>query len=157
MAECRTLPSRNGSDLAAEAGRFGAAHAPDTNLYKADIVEDKRRNLLDNASRYAGGASDASICRTNEGDWVLQVCDRGPGIAPDEIESVFEPFYRSRSHPADPSGTDATSGASGLGLSLVRQIAERHGGSVHCRVRKGGGTIFEVRLPGSSRDPDETG
>jgi signal transduction histidine kinase len=112
------------------------------------------QNLLENARRYAGGANAASVRRGADGDCVLTVCDGGPGVPPDERERIFEPFYRptsppeqSREHTGEAGPSDSTQGEGGLGLALVRQIAERHGGSVRCLAAEGGGTCFEVRLP----------
>ena len=53
---------------------------------------------------------------------------------------IFEPFFRLPGHAGGGRGV-------GLGLSLVKQIAERHGGSVHCEDREGGGSVFTLRLP----------
>jgi signal transduction histidine kinase len=69
----------------------------------------------------------------------IVVCDHGPGIAALERERVFEPFYR-------PAGRAESSGGWGLGLSLVRQIARRHGGDVACEEEPGGGSRFVVAL-----------
>ncbi|UVK57534.1 HAMP domain-containing histidine kinase (plasmid) [Mesorhizobium sp. AR02] len=97
------------------------------------------RNLLDNARRYGGGSAiEVSLAR--RGDAIrLSVCDRGPGVAVEERERIFEPFYR-------PVGTREQEGGVGLGLALVRQIARHHNGDVHCVARPGGGTSFEVEL-----------
>jgi signal transduction histidine kinase len=97
------------------------------------------RNLLDNARRHGGDQVQASI-RSDAGQAVIRVCDNGAGIAPEERERIFEPFYR-------PAGSREKEGSHGLGLSLVRQIAEHHGGSVHCLPGDGSGACFEVRLP----------
>jgi signal transduction histidine kinase len=67
------------------------------------------------------------------------VADRGAGIAEAEREKVFTPFYR-------PAGRDEAAGGWGLGLSLVRQIAERHGGLARCEADRSGGSRFIVRL-----------
>jgi two-component system sensor histidine kinase MprB len=75
------------------------------------------------------------------GTVVLRVEDRGPGIARDERERVFEPFYRGRAV-----GRDATPG-NGLGLSLVRHVVRAHGGRVHVEGPAGGGTAVVVELP----------
>lgn len=97
------------------------------------------RNLLENARRHGGDVVQASL-RRDEGRVVIQVCDNGKGIAPEERERIFEPFYR-------PVGSREKEGSYGLGLSLVRQIAERHGGTVRCLPGAEGGACFEVRLP----------
>jgi signal transduction histidine kinase len=97
------------------------------------------RNLLENARRYGG--DDVSVQARHEGGGVvLQVCDRGPGVPEALRERIFEPFYRLPGHAE-------RSGGVGLGLSLVKQIAERHGGSVRCEARKGGGSRFVLSLP----------
>lgn len=96
------------------------------------------RNLLENAKRHGGDAVQASLVKA-DGQAVIQVCDNGKGIAPEERERIFEPFYR-------PAGSREKEGSYGLGLSLVRQIAERHGGSVRCVAGPAGGACFEVRL-----------
>jgi signal transduction histidine kinase len=66
--------------------------------------------------------------------------DRGPGVAPEHQQRVFEPFYRLP-------GVSETGGGVGLGLALVKSIAERHGGSVRCRNNPQGGARFELTLP----------
>lgn len=71
---------------------------------------------------------------------VITVEDRGPGVPPDQRERIFEPFYRLP-------GASEREGGVGLGLSLVKTIAERHGGQVHCEARPGGGARFVVALP----------
>ena len=75
--------------------------------------------------------------------WVRAVvADRGPGIPESERERIFEPFYR-------PVGQASAEAGVGLGLALVRQIAERHEGRIHCEARDGGGTRFILDLPAS--------
>jgi signal transduction histidine kinase len=98
------------------------------------------RNLLQNAARHAPGAPvSVRLEQLPDGKVRLAVCDRGPGIPEAERERVFEPFYRVPGTRAD---------GSGLGLSLVRQIARHHRGSVRCSAHAGGGTCFELDLPG---------
>jgi signal transduction histidine kinase len=95
------------------------------------------RNLLDNAVRH--GAPPVEIAVSGAGGEVLiAVSDHGPGIPAGERETVFEPFYR-------PKGFAEAEGSWGLGLSIVCQIAVRHGGSVACDGGPGG--RFLVRLP----------
>lgn len=105
------------------------------------------RNLLENARRYGRGAgkADAEVRLILERQAalprvVLAVEDRGPGVPPELREQIFEPFYRLP-------GASEKEGGVGLGLSLVRTIVERHGGSVHCEDRPGGGARFVVSLP----------
>ncbi|MBU3740188.1 MAG: two-component sensor histidine kinase, partial [Rhodoferax sp.] len=97
------------------------------------------RNLLDNARRH--GAGDVSVSlRAVQGQAELRVADRGPGVPPALRERIFEPFFRL------PGATERDGGV-GLGLALVRSIALRHGGSVSCVERPGGGACFVLRLP----------
>ncbi|HWS04689.1 MAG TPA: ATP-binding protein [Burkholderiaceae bacterium] len=98
------------------------------------------RNLLENARRYGGAAGITVIVGREGSDALLQVCDHGPGVPPDLRERIFEPFYRLP-------GASEREGGVGLGLALVKSIAERHGGTVRCEAREGGGACFTVRLP----------
>ncbi len=109
----------------------------------AKLLRRLLRNLLENARRY--GTSDIEVqlssVTENNRNWVrLCVCDRGPGVPPDLRERIFEPFYRLP-------GASEREGGVGLGLSLVRSIVQRHGGSVRCEDREGGGAQFVVMLP----------
>lgn len=113
------------------------------------------RNLLENARRH--GAGDVSLKLGLEtsvqaqpsaqiGDStasvsvIMQVCDRGPGVPTEWAERIFEPFFRL------PGATERDGGV-GLGLALVKSITTRHGGTVRCEPREGGGACFVVRLP----------
>jgi two-component system OmpR family sensor kinase len=102
------------------------------------------RNLIENAVKYTpnGGRVDLSIYR-EAGAAVLKVEDNGPGVAPQDIERIFEPFYRGRR----PSGD-----GSGLGLSIVRCIVDKYGGSIEFENLTGterSGLRATVRLPAS--------
>ncbi|WP_439112245.1 HAMP domain-containing sensor histidine kinase [Hydrogenophaga sp.] len=125
------------------------------------------RNLLENARRYGtqtppntsdeGTAADVRLTMALETTpstmpgkkpaagapkRVVVICveDRGPGVPPEQRERIFEPFYRLP-------GASEREGGVGLGLSLVKTIAERHGGQVRCEARDGGGARFVVELP----------
>jgi signal transduction histidine kinase len=99
------------------------------------------RNLVDNAVRHgAGRRVEVSVAGPAHGRITIDVADRGPGVPESERLRIFEPFYRAK-------GASEEGGGVGLGLALVRQIAERHGGSVSCLPREGGGSIFRVALP----------
>ena len=103
------------------------------------------RNLLENAVRHGRRTGRAEVVAqlSLEGGYaVLHIDDRGPGVPPDQRERIFEPFYRLP-------GASEREGGVGLGLALVRQIAARHGGSVACDNREGGGARFTLRLPKS--------
>lgn len=102
------------------------------------------RNLIGNALRY-GKQARVSLARQS-GAAVIRIDDDGPGIAPDQIATMLEPFKR-----GEPSRNTETGGA-GLGLTLARAIAEQHGGSLalanrHDRVGKVVGLTATLRLP----------
>ena len=104
----------------------------------ATLLRRLMRNLLENAVHH--GRPPVSIEVFGDGtSATVIVSDHGPGIAPQERDRVFEPFYR-------PVGQSEDGGGWGLGLSLVRQIAERHGGDARCEAREGGGSHFVIRL-----------
>jgi signal transduction histidine kinase len=105
----------------------------------AKLLRRAVRNLLENAHRHAAGAITLGLSQA-AGEAVIRVCDHGPGVAPDLRERIFEPFYRL------PGATERDGGV-GLGLALVKSIALRHGGSVHCEDRAGGGACFVMQLP----------
>jgi signal transduction histidine kinase len=97
------------------------------------------RNLLENARRHAAG--DISLTLQKTGTKVeIRVCDRGPGVPPELQERIFEPFYRL------PGATERDGGV-GLGLALVKSIAQRHGGRAFCESRADGGACFAIELP----------
>ena len=106
------------------------------------------RNLLENAKRYGaidgkGGDVTLDLTQKQVGQqaWaVIAVHDHGPGVPPEQRERIFEPFYRLP-------GASETGGGVGLGLALVKSISERHGGTVRCEARSGGGATFVVELP----------
>lgn len=96
-------------------------------------------NLVSNAVKYAG-AAEVSLGLV-EGQAVLEVCDRGPGIPESDLEHIFEPFFRGeRSRNRD-------TGGHGLGLASVRAVVRGHGGEVALENRAGGGLRARVVLP----------
>lgn len=105
----------------------------------AKLLRRAVRNLLENARRYSQGEITVSLRRSADMAEV-RVCDRGPGVPEALRERIFEPFYRLP-------GASERAGGVGLGLALVRSIAQRHHGSVHCEDRTGGGACFVLRLP----------
>ena len=96
------------------------------------------RNLLENAARHGVPPTQVRISR-DPTTTTIMVWDGGRGVAPEEFENVFRPFYR----PSDPTRRPGT----GLGLSLVRQIARRHGGEARCDLMPDGRSCFLITLP----------
>jgi signal transduction histidine kinase len=127
---------------AEESARVGAAFEVEAAEVRGDARLLRRlvRNLVENARRHGGAEVETTVQVDADGRCVLRVRDRGPGIAAEERERIFEPFYR-------PARTRETGSGWGLGLALVRQIAHHHGGTVACLPREGGGCVFEVVLP----------
>ena len=100
-------------------------------------------NLLGNAAKYAP-TGPIEVRVLSDAEFALvEVLDRGPGIPEADRESVLEPFTRLE--------RDAEHPGSGLGLTAVRSVAERHGGHVTVRGREAGGTIVSVSLPVADR------
>jgi len=113
----------------------------------AAALERAATNLLDNAAKWSPPLGRVTV-QLDHG--VLRVADEGHGISDDDLSRVFDRFYRSPESRTMP--------GSGLGLSIVRQIAERHGGSVRAgRADPEGGAAFWLSLPGasSSQEPAE--
>ena len=108
----------------------------------AKLLRRAVRNLLENARRYSQGTIEVSLRRSGSAWAEVRVCDHGPGVPEAQRERIFEPFYRLP-------GASERAGGVGLGLALVRSIAERHQGSVHCEDRAEGqaGACFVLRLP----------
>jgi len=96
-------------------------------------------NLLSNAVTYAGKAR--ATVTAQAGRAVVEIADDGPGLAPEELARVFEPFYRT-----EPSRNRATGGV-GLGLATVRTVVHAHGGDVILENRPEGGLVARVTLP----------
>lgn len=97
------------------------------------------RNLLENARRHANGTATLSLYQA-DGMACIRVCDNGPGVPATLQERIFEPFYRLP-------GASERDGGMGLGLALVKSIAQRHGGTAQCSNQASGGACFEIRLP----------
>ena len=85
------------------------------------------------------GVHTATTVRVRNGR--MSVTDHGPGLATEDVERIFEPFYR-----ADPSRS-RDSGGAGLGLSIVSAVVTAHGGRVKVSQTEGGGATFDVELP----------
>lgn len=126
---------------AEEAGRvvtlYGDARSPVPG--RAQALKRCLQNLIDNALAY-GKRADITV--RDEGEAVnIAIRDDGPGIPESEMEKVFEPFYRVEG------SRNRNSGGSGLGLSIARNIAQAHGGTVRLRNLASGGLEVTLRLP----------
>ncbi len=152
--------ARTSADLDANASALEVAGV-------AKLLRRAVRNLLENARRYSQGDIEVTLRRGSDSSrgggrgsagvaaWAeVRVCDHGPGVPKAQRERIFEPFYRLP-------GASESAGGVGLGLALVRSIAGRHQGSVHCEDRSDGlaGACFVLRLPlaGSGGAADGTG
>ncbi len=109
------------------------------------------RNLLENANRYAKPATEADTgndshsvqlsLSVHDQQAIIRVTDKGPGVPVEYRERIFEPFFRAP-------GASERDGGVGLGLALVKSIAQRHGGTVRCEAgANGSGASFVVTLP----------
>jgi len=102
-------------------------------------------NLLDNARKYSPPDSEIRVRAARRGsDVAIEVVDRGEGIAAEDLDRIFTPFFR-----ADRSRTRATGGV-GLGLALSKRIVEAHGGTLVASSAPGAGTTMTVALPARS-------
>jgi signal transduction histidine kinase len=110
-------------------------------LYVARPTALKRclTNLLSNAAKY--GINPAVVIEQDANELIVRVLDEGPGIAPEMLEQVFEPFFRLES------SRNRDTGGVGLGLSIARDIAQAHGGSLTLRNRLPRGLEAILRLP----------
>jgi signal transduction histidine kinase len=97
-------------------------------------------NLLDNARKYGKGSAVEVAVSRKDGQVVIAVRDRGPGIPPQDLGRVFEPFFRGEGAPGLAAGF-------GLGLALARRVAEAHGGDARAQNAEGGGARVELALP----------
>jgi two-component system sensor histidine kinase MprB len=102
-------------------------------------------NLLDNAAKWSPPLGVVTV-RLEDG--TLLVADQGHGIPDEDLPHVFDRFYRSKESRTMP--------GSGLGLSIVRQVAERHGGTVTAGDAEGGGAALRLTLPGAAEPPADT-
>jgi len=118
--------------------------APDVSLVSGDPVQLRRvvDNLLDNACKFTPAGGHVTVrLRREGGNLVLEVSDTGVGIPNDQLERIFERFYQ-----VDGSMTRRY-GGTGLGLALVKEIVDMHGGQVTVQSTPGEGSAFQVTLP----------
>ena len=119
-----------------------------TSLKEVTLLADREKvrmavdNLVSNAVKYSpvGGRIGIRVARKAE-QVVVDIMDEGPGIPNDERERIFEPFFQGRT----PAGRHVR--GTGIGLSVVHECVEAHGGNVGVRVRPTGGSHFRITLP----------
>jgi two-component system OmpR family sensor kinase len=105
----------------------------------AELLHRAVENVVRNAVKYTAEGSSVEIeLSAHAGKAVLVVADRGPGIPPEELERVFEPFYRAASD---------TAKGFGLGLAIAQRAIASHGGAIRARNRADGGLRVEIELP----------
>ncbi|MEU4639379.1 ATP-binding protein [Micromonospora sp. NPDC023814] len=138
----RTSAAARRIDVVVEGERGLTVHGSDTQL--ATAVS----NLVENAINYSAEDTTVRITARADDEHVeIAVADQGIGIAPTDVDRIFERFYR-----ADQARSRST-GGTGLGLAIVKHIAGNHGGRVEVSSTLGGGSTFTLRLP--ARPPDE--
>jgi two-component system sensor histidine kinase MprB len=126
---------------------FDATLVPWTLVGDATALERAVLNLLDNAAKWSPNGATVRVQMRELDRWsvLLEVADAGPGIAEKDLPRVFDRFYRS--------DMARTMPGSGLGLSIVRQVAVRHGGAVWAGRAPEGGALLVLRLPGRAPRP----
>jgi two-component system OmpR family sensor kinase len=116
---------------------------------RAELLRWALENLIRNAVSYAppGTAVEVTARREAGGEGVtVAVCDRGPGLAEADLESVFEPFFQA--------GEQAGRGGYGLGLAIARRAVQAHAGRIRAANRPGGGLCVEITLPTVANVPE---
>ncbi|GAA2983329.1 GAF domain-containing protein [Actinokineospora diospyrosa] len=116
----------------------------------ADRLVQVLTNLLANAVRVSEPGTKVEVAAERRGNWTtLTVRDRGPGVPPEHLEAIFEPFVQFEL----PQQRQA--GSAGLGLAITRGIVEAHGGSIRAYPAEGGGSVFEVQLPADGPEDED--
>ncbi|HEX3872506.1 MAG TPA: ATP-binding protein, partial [Solirubrobacteraceae bacterium] len=132
-------------------GRDGFVLSVDRRLpqIRADAVQIERAlaNLLENAARFSGGHPVSVRARAVGRRLVIRIVDRGPGLPREELERIFEAFYRGRDDHSSHSG-------SGLGLAIARGFIVANGGRIWAESLPGQGSTFVVELP-LDEQPDQ--
>jgi two-component system, OmpR family, sensor kinase len=111
-------------------------------VLRAEMMQRACENIIRNALKFTaeGTAVDVTLARLRDGRSVrLEVADRGPGVEPEALESLFQPFARG----PNSRGVDGF----GLGLAIARNAARQHGGTIEARLREGGGLVIWMDLP----------
>jgi signal transduction histidine kinase len=132
--------------------RFEAqAHGSDVQVTRCDqvaitgdasLLRSAIENVIRNAVSYTRPETDVEVALEDRGAVaVISVCDHGPGVPENDLERIFDPFYRTAS------ARERSSGGTGLGLAITRRAVLSHGGTVSASNRPGGGLCVEISLP----------
>jgi two-component system, OmpR family, sensor histidine kinase CpxA len=124
--------------------------APASLLLEVDsgLIQRAVENVIRNAVKYTGEGTTITVSIRPASDGIrIMVDDQGPGVPPDAIGRIFEPFYRV----SDARSTQ--SGSGGVGLAIAERSIRLHGGSMTARNRDGGGLRIEIFLPSPNREP----
>ncbi|HDR46534.1 MAG TPA: ATP-binding protein, partial [Geoalkalibacter subterraneus] len=116
---------------------------PESLLYRVDLQKLKKvlESLLSNAVKFSPeGGKVRLLCKRLGDGFELSISDEGIGMAPEQVERMFEAFYRG--HTSNP----AFSGT-GLGLAIVKEMVDAHGGKIWVDSQPGQGTSFHVKIP----------
>ena len=137
LAECRPQIDKAGFEIETDISKQLPAVKAD-----AESLVTAIKNLIQNAVKYSNGSRKIRVVAENGGGSIrLTIEDQGIGIAASEQKQIFEPFYRSKDV------VDAQIHGSGLGLSMVKEIAEAHGGAVTVSSELGKGSKFTIEIP----------
>ena len=110
-------------------------------LGQADLLARAIENVVRNAIKHSPMGQTVEVEIRPEAEQLrIQVLDRGPGVAPQDLKAIFEPFYRSE-------GTEKDVEGHGLGLAIAQQVVQQHGGAIHSANREDGGLCVEITLP----------
>jgi two-component system phosphate regulon sensor histidine kinase PhoR len=142
-AAYRYRAERDGVELAVEVSKGLPPARIDERAIQLAVI-----NLVDNALKYAPGSGVVTIRAGLEGDTIaIRVSDKGPGVPADERERIFERFVRGASASARDGSAEPPVRGSGIGLALVKHIAESHGGRAWVESASGEGSTFVVTIP----------
>ena len=137
--------------VASVADSFGKLYSKDGYVFERNIADDIHikgnvsrlqraiYNLLDNAVRHAGEDKWIGITlRTDNDKAIIEISDHGSGIAPEELEHIWDRYYTKRQR--------SGKGVSGLGLAIVKQIVSQHNGVCKAESEVGAGSVFSIEL-----------
>jgi len=141
------------TEVVGDAGFEAAAEGTEVRFYPGDgcrvsgrptLLRSAFDNVIRNAVHHTEPGSVVDVDLTTSGGGVeVTVRDRGPGIGADQLEKIFEPFYRVEE------ARDRSSGGVGLGLAIAARAVRAHGGEISAANHPDGGLVVTVRLPGS--------